>query len=83
MQDEYHNILSKINAYSKRKKEGPDSFAEKLSLKLKAYRAKMDFSVEDLARALGVTRMQVWRWEERKSKPNNLCLRRIKELGIL
>ncbi len=83
MQDEYHNILSKINEYSKRKKEGPDSFAEELSLKLKAYRAKMDFSVEDLARALGVTRMQVWRWEERKSKPSNLAMQKMKELEIL
>jgi len=84
MDQECANILTRINEYGKkRKKQNKASFLEDLSLKLRLYRAKVDFSHEELARALRVSRMQVWRWEHGKSKPNKSVLEVMKELGII
>lgn len=84
MDRDYANIVTMINEYGeKRKKQGKSVFLEDLSLKLRLYRAKVSFSHEQVARALGVKRMQVWRWEHGKSKPNKSVLKIMKEIGII
>lgn len=50
---------------------------------LKAYRALKGITKEELARQLGVVRMQVFRWETGRSIPGDEAMQKLESLGIV
>lgn len=56
---------------------------EMVSQALLDYRAKNQLSQEAIAQKLGCSPMQILRWEKKKTLPNILSLKMLKEFKIL
>jgi DNA-binding transcriptional regulator YiaG len=54
-----------------------------ISEAIKEYRQWNELTQAKMARMVGVTKMQIIRWEHKTSKPNNLSRQKLKELGII
>jgi DNA-binding XRE family transcriptional regulator len=67
------------------KDEQKDFEHEKLVMagKIKAYRIIYKLTQEDLAKKLGIPKLQIIRWEGRKNMPNTLAMARLKEAGVI
>jgi DNA-binding XRE family transcriptional regulator len=50
---------------------------------LKTYRLGNRLTQEDLAKQLGVSKMEIIRWEGEKTMPSSLALERLQERGII
>jgi DNA-binding XRE family transcriptional regulator len=84
MKDFYHSIIAQIDDhYSKAETLTDEEVKERVSARLKAYRKEYQKTIEEVAQKVGVTRMQIMRWEACKSKPSKLAQQRLKELDIL
>lgn len=80
----YKSILHSINEYAKSsKEEDADRIKKAIAASIKAYRAHTDFTQDQLARMLDVTRLQIVRWESSKHKPGKWAIKAMKELGII
>lgn len=79
----YYHILSQINQYGDTIKNEGEKSKEVTGLKMKAYRAYHKLTQEGLAKKLGVSRLQIARWENGKNKPNKLAMDLLKKEGIL
>jgi DNA-binding transcriptional regulator YiaG len=80
----YKEIMQRINAHYGQKTEKTDiELKNEISLKLKAYRLEHRLTQDELAKKLGYSRMQIIRWEEKKSKPNNAALKLMRHEGVL
>ncbi len=51
--------------------------------KIKAYRVLYKLTQEELAKKLGVPKLQIIRWEGCKNMPNTLAITMLKEKGII
>lgn len=54
-----------------------------LAKKIKIYRTGKGLTQDELAKELGVTKMEVIRWESAKNMPSQLALHRLKERGVI
>lgn len=80
---EFYSFMNKVfNMYISSHKQHSD-WKDMISSKIRMYREENDMSCESLARRLGVTRMQVYRWETGKCKPGNLAMDKMRNVGIL
>ena len=71
-------------AAKKSKKEYSDKDLKKdVALKLKLYKEKHNYTQDDIATMLGVSRRQIGRWERQEVKPNTIALKFMEEKGIL
>ena len=50
---------------------------------IKSYRAKHSLTQRELADKLGVSAMQIMRWENNKTQPNILSTKALQSLGVL
>ena len=50
---------------------------------IKSYRAKHSLTQRELADKLGVSAMQIMRWENNKTQPNILSTKALQALGVL
>src|SRR6476469_1633830 len=53
---------------------------ESLAQQIQSFREHYDLNVTQLARALGVSRQAIWRWESRAARPHRAALARLAEL---
>ena len=49
----------------------------------KDFRIRNNLTQEELARKLWVTPISVLRWEKGYSRPNNMAMKRLEELGVI
>ena len=82
--NEWKNIFLSIKKYAKESKdEAPQKIKNVVSGSILAYRTKHNLTQEELARQLGVTRLQIARWEKAKNKPNKWAIALLKERGVI
>jgi len=79
----YRQEMKRIDDhYGQKKEKTVEEIKHEISLTLKAYRAEYRLTQEQLAKKLGFTRMQVIRWEDRKSKPSNAAMKLLRLEGV-
>lgn len=78
----YSFINWAFDQYASSHKQHTD-WKDVIAYKIRKYRAENGMSCESLARRLGVTRMQVFRWEKGRCKPGNLAMEKMRSVGIL
>ena len=54
-----------------------------IAQKIKSYRIGKKLTQDKLAEKLGVTKMEIIRWENARNMPSPLALERLKSLGII
>lgn len=69
--------------YSQRDNKTDEDIKKDVALKLDLYIKKHRLTHEEVAKKIGVTRMQVFRWLQMKSKPSNAVMKLMKQEGIL
>lgn len=64
---------------------GKDKEKQKKAIaqQIKIYRLGNKLTQDELARKLGVTKMEIIRWEGEQYMPSKLALERLKELGVI
>jgi len=60
-----------------------DKIKKAVAQKIKIYRMGNRLTQTELAEKLGVTKMEIIRWEAGRNKPNSQAMERLKEVGIL
>lgn len=80
----YNKILELIKAYERLDRKKLDAKLKYLiSGRVKLYRAQKQITQEQLAKELGVQRLQVLRWENGQSQPSPVMVKFLQEKGIL
>jgi len=75
-----NKILKKLEEKLKQRQV---ELKEKTSMACLKYRLENGLHQEELAIKIGVSRMQLYRWENMLSCPNQLAVNKLKEMGIL
>ncbi len=76
----WHNIESH---YAQKGKKSDEDIKEEVALKIELHIKAHNITQEEIAKKIGVTRMQVIRWLQKKSKPSNAAMKLLKQEGIL
>jgi len=80
----YDSIIKQLEDWEKRSStDATSKLKKKVAAKIYAYRIKHGLSKSGLAEKLGVTRLQIIRWEGAKHKPSNLAIRMLEEKKII
>lgn len=80
----FNTTWQRINQqYSQRDNKTDEDIKKDVALKLDLYMKNYRLTQEEVAKKIGVTRMQVFRWLQRKSKPSNAVMKLMKQEGIL
>lgn len=69
--------------YAQKDKKSDEDIRHEVALKLGLYMKEHNYTQEEIAKRIGVTRMQVIRWLQKKSKPSNAAMKLMKQEGIL
>ena len=85
MTDEFYlKTSSSIDLeYKNMAKKTVKDMKEYVSLKVKLYRKANSLTLEQFADKVGVSKMQVIRWETKRSKPSQLAMNKLKELKVM
>jgi DNA-binding XRE family transcriptional regulator len=83
--DRFYSMITKQidEHYSQETENNDDAIKGMVAAKLKLYRAEFRKTIDEVAQLVGVSRMQIMRWEARKSKPSQLAIQKLKELKII
>jgi len=54
---------------------------EELAVRVKGIRQKLGLSQREFAKKVGATFVSVWKWENNKSKPHPMFMKKIEELN--
>lgn len=54
-----------------------------IAQKIKSYRIGKKLTQDELAKKLGVAKMEIIRWENAKNMPSQLALEKLKQIGIM
>lgn len=82
--DYYQSTSHAIKLHYEQEKEKTDKeIKEEVSLQLQLFRRKHGLTLDQLAKEIGVSKIQVIRWEKQISKPNQIAILRLKDLKIL
>ena len=79
----YRGILSRLDKSSGSRKSEAQSEREAIGKKIREYRVQCGLSQQKLANTLGVTRMQVMRWETGRNKPSPEILAALMQAGVV
>jgi DNA-binding XRE family transcriptional regulator len=80
----YKKIVELIETYERLNQKKVDNKLKYLiSARVKLYRSERQITQEQLAKELGVQRLQVLRWENGLSQPSPVMIKFLQEKGIL
>ena len=79
----YDKIMKAVREYEKIAEDKRKARAKMIPQRLRMYRAKHGFSKEALAKELGVTRMEIFRWERGDNVPGEEAMRKLEEKKII
>jgi DNA-binding XRE family transcriptional regulator len=79
----YDAIVKGVREYEKKAKDKREARAKMIPQLLRLYRAKHGLSKEALAKELGVTRMEIFRWEKGTNVPGEDAMRKLEERKII
>ena len=79
----YDFIVKHIREYESKTEDLRESRAKMIPLRLRMYRTKHGLTKEALAKELGVTRMQLFRWEKGSYLPGAEAMKKMEEKGIV
>jgi len=87
MPDPFYELIKELKIVTDKMFEaaGDDKEKQKKAIagKIKGYRLAHKLTQEDLAKKLGVTKMEIIRWESEKNMPSQLAQDKMKQEGIL
>ena len=69
--------------FSKKGDEERERRKDFIAAKIKAYRFEHKLTQEDLAKQLGIQKLQIIRWEGADNMPNKLALDKLRTEGII
>lgn len=69
--------------YVKIAKKTDKEIKEEVSLKVQLYRKENKLTLEQFADKVGVSKMQIIRWEAMRSKPNQLAMEKLRALKVI
>ena len=79
----YDAIVKAISEYETKAQDKREARAKMVPQLLRIYRAKHGISKEALSKELGVTRMEIFRWERGYNVPGEEAMRKLKEKKII
>ena len=85
MEPTWKSIMSSFDEYSaQQRKTSAELTKEQVALSIRKFRIENgNMSMEELARFLGVPRIQVYRWEQARNKPSAAMLALLKEKKLI
>jgi DNA-binding XRE family transcriptional regulator len=79
----YDAVIKAISEYEEEAKNERQKRALMIPQQLKLYRIQHGFSKEALAKRLGVSRMEIFRWENGHNVPGEDKMRQLEEMKII
>ncbi len=87
MGDQFSELYKELKRVTDKMFEAAGDDKEKqkkvIAEKIKGYRVAYKLTQEDLAKKLGVTKMEIIRWENERNMPSQLAQDKMKQEGVL